>query len=669
MEKATKTINYLLNIILLVCILAVAIYAFTSIDSLKNALNDIFKLDATNIYAFNGADVNYNGGLTRTQIEAQKANDSCPKHIDVNDTIYIQDYGGCVCFYKKTKDENGKTIYPNILFIKTSDGLKFDGALNMHGEAYAGWLGGIGAYFNVSQQYYNVPSYSDSSVFIFDNPSDNFVNQTGFSGFITRAVECWSQRQQRLETSQQYVIKNIYPYFLKFYDNNVEIIQDENTASGDFNFFYDYVYRSAKAYDYGTDTKGNAMTRGICSVDVTKMTVYPLPDELKGKYAIPSTSPIEYFGIYSCNVYLTCNYSLESTQKSFDDNSYITDGLKDDPIEIMDFPVTPLCNMQISLVPKGEYLNTTIKSIVDASPVTISFVLGNNPYKKLVFSREYFENSKATIITGFDKGDYTYTISSNQLLFDSFSGNTTISASGTFDIKYSYQNGKVLASFAICPESSDIDYSSTDLVNYPVRLILNGVSTQTTNQFVFDNMSTLLDTQQSLMPLGKYSYTILSQKLIFGSTSGSIEITPENRKFAFSFGVIYNRSDLDFSVVVSSQSSSTSGVISLYGNSTTVVLLGSKLNLQNYYVNIAIFDDDGHILQTLNHTHNGNVTCGDTWTTTTLTAGTKYTAQMTYANGTDSTKTGYIEYQSSTFTFNYDLLTKYTFTYSCKEVK
>ena len=170
------------------------------------------------------------------------------------------------------------------------------------------------------------------------------------------------------------------------------------------------------------------------------------------------------------------------------------------------------------------------------------------------------------------------------------------------------------------------------------------------------------------MKIGRYTYTILSEKLIFGSTSGNFEINSRNRNFDFSFAVIYNRSDLEFTVTVSETANSTSGSFKLSGDSTSVQLLGSKLNLQNYFVNITIFDANGHIVKTLNHTHNGTGSCGDSWTINNLVVGTRYTAQMTYANGTDISANGYIEYQSSTFSFDYKDSTRYTFTYSCREV-
>jgi hypothetical protein len=667
MNKAINVIKDLLIIILIVAFISLGFYAFQKVDSIKDSVSGLFTLPETKVNAFTGASINYNGGLTKTQIKEQKANDSCPTHSDVNDTIFIQDYGGIVCFYKEVKDDSNKTFYPNILFIKTDKGLKFDGALNMHGESYAGWFG-MGYSYKVNQLFYNKPSYDKHSIMIFDNPYENYVSLTGFSGFITEIVKTLTLRQERIEQTQQYIIKNIYPYFLRYYDNNIEIMQDKETSNGDFNFFYDYLYRSAKDFDYGSDNNGSKITSGSCSVDISKLTVYPLPNELKGKYIIPNTNPTEYFAIYKCKVNLTCNYSLQDIQKDYSGNKDIMDGVKDDPIEIVDIPICPLCNTIVNLNPKGSYLNSTIKDIVSSSPITIEFYKDNDLYNKINFDRSSFVDSKGTITTGFLRGKYTYSITSNELLFDSFSGSIEIFNSSSIDFEYSYENGKVLCSFSVSPISSDVDYSNVDLSTYPVRIILNSSDKSRTYQFVFDNQTTLLNPIKSLILVGNYSYIILSEKLIFGSTSGSISISPQNRNFNYSFGIVYNRSDLKFSVNVSMSTNSLNGLINLSGSQDSVKLLGSKLNLQNYFVNIVIFDSQGKIVENFNHSHNGDGNCSDSFTATNLINGVNYTSQMTYANGNDISKSGYIEYQSSTFSFDYFDKTSYVFTYTCSQV-
>ena len=363
MEKVTKALKDIVIILLIVLAIWLGVTAITGLKNVRTFLAETFGIGATNINAFDGTNTNYNGGLTRTEIKKQKSLDSCPTHIDVNDTVYIQDYGGMVVFYKQITTDT-KTIYPNIVFIKTDEGLKFDGALNMKAEAYAGWFG-IGASYKVWQQNEKIPSYDKDSYFIFDNPVDNFCDQVGFSGFISRAIECFGQREDRIRKAHEYVVKEIYPYFLTFYENHVEIIQDKGTESGDFNFFYDYLYRSAKAYDFGTNANGEALNKGTLAVDVSELTVYPLPNELQGKYPIPNTNPTEYFGIYNCKVFLTCNYSLCEPQLDFSKDKYVIPGVKDDPFESKDIKESSLANIEVSLIPNGEYLNSTIRNVIE----------------------------------------------------------------------------------------------------------------------------------------------------------------------------------------------------------------------------------------------------------------------------------------------------------------
>lgn len=661
MEKLAKTLKNLLTIIVILGIVAVCVYVVAKFQNIRTSVYEFFGYGPTQIYSFDGADINYNGGLTKNEIQAQKQDDNCPTHDDFCDTIYIQDYGDIVCMYKKAQ-QNGQTIYPNILFVKTDSGLKFEGALNIHAEEYAGWFG-IGASYTVVQQYDKVPEYNSNTVFYFDNPSDNFVNSVGFSGFISRTIDLMANRGNRIKKAHEYVIKEIYPHFLTFCNGEVEIIQDTLTAEGDFNYFYTYIYNTAKSYDYGYNS---SVIGGSMSVDISELSVSPLPSELKGRYVIPNTSPTQYFGVYNCKVFLTCNYVLKDNVNL--NNDYVKNGIKDDPIEDKNIQVKPLCNISVSLSPLGEYSNTVIKDIIEESPVSITFYNNNGKYRVVRFTKELFASSKASINTGFERGSYTYEIDSAQLLFDSHSGVVNISNSSEIVFSYSYQNGKLIATFGISPVSSDVEYGDIDLNAYPVRIILNNIDTSETTQFVFDSQSKIQEVQSCLMKIGRYTYTILSEKLIFGSTSGSIEINSRNKIFDFSFAVIYNRSDLDFSVVVSETAYSSSGRFAISGDTSSVQLLGSKLNLQNYYINITLFDNNGRIVDTLIHTHGGSGGCSDSWTLSSLTPSTRYTAQMTYANSSDTSSDGYVEYQSSTFSFEYKSNTKYTFTYSCREV-
>lgn len=678
MEKANDKLKSLFRIAVICLAICAVFWLVSKATNVGNVFSLLFGHKSIDVYAFDGADTNTNGGLTRTEIDSQKANDDCPTIPDINDVIYIQDYNDFVCFYKKTADSNGKTIYPNIVFVKTADGLKFNGALNIIGHAYYGWFG-MGYSYKVEQKIYEKPVYinqrvvqngwSRTNLFLVSTGAEDYMITEGFNGVITTIVNAVKFQEERIKQTQEFVIKNAYPYFLKFYNDNVEIIQDRDNPDGDFNFFYDYLYRSASEYDYGTNNNGEKLTYGTCAVDVTNLTVYPLPDDLRDTYPIPNTDPTEYFGIYKTNVFITCNYEKFDITSPYKDDEDLIKFVDDDPITYRQIDTTSLCDISATLMPTTSYYNNVITNAVRDNPVVITFYDSDGlEYRKIEFTDSSFTSAVGSRKSAFAKGSYTYDILSNQLIFNSYSGSLSITESGNVKFNYTYLDGKVLANFSLVPTSSDVDYSDIDLATYPVRIILNNEDRTQTYQFVFDAQAKVSETQSTLLLIGRYSYTILSEKLVFGSNTGSIDIKPRTRDFEFAFGVVYNRSDLAFSVTVSEEANSSNGSFRLSGDSASVQLLGSKLNLQNYYVNITLFDANGHLVETLNHTHNGNGTCSGSWTLNNLIAGNRYTAQMTYANGTDISANGYIEYQSSTFSFDYKDSTRYTFTYSCREV-
>lgn len=699
MEKTWNVLKTILLLVLIILIITLCFGYLSSIKDVRDWMKNVFNQAPIDVDAFADAPTNWNGGLTKQQIEKEKADKNCPQHDDVTDTIYIQDYDDIVCFYKII-DVDGKTIYPNIVFVKTTDGLKFDGALNMRGIAKysAQWYdylnpaypysSGPSEYF-VEQQYNKEPSYwyddsilnsgwwkSKTNLCIFDSSDTSFY----LINAVWKATDCAIQfylnrniQATALSKAQQYIINNIYKYFLTFDNGNIEIIQTQDNkevSSGQFNYFYDYLYECAKSYDFGKDDSGNSLTSGTCSVDVSKLTVFPLPNELKNKYPVENTNPTEFYNIYNCNFFMTCQYSKVEKNTIYSDSSSIENGIKNDPIEKQDLPIESLSTITFTLTPKGNYLNSEIVSVVSQNNVKIKIFDNTDSYVRTIsFAPNTFTNCSSTIRNALKNGKYFYEIESNGLIFDKFSGSFEITGANSITFEYSYQNGQVMGIFSITPISSDVDYSQIDFTNYPVRIILNSEDKSKTYQIVFDSIDKISEKQFVLIYSGKYSYTILSEKLVFASTSGSLEIIPKNRTFDFSFDITYNRSDLAFSVTVSESTSGSNGIINLRGDSDSVKLLGSKLNLQNYFVNVTIFDDNGNIVETFDHTHNGTGGCSDTWTAKNLVANTKYTAQMTYTNSKNTTDPNYIEYQSATFSFTYKLLTSYTLKYSCTEVK
>ena len=675
MEKTWDVIKTIL-ICLLVVVLISTLFAFLSgFKDIRDWVSGIVGDSHISVNEFEGAPSNWNGGLSKTEIDKQKNDANCPTHEDMIDTIYIQDYDDIVCFYKVVETVNGDTIYPNIVFVKTENGLKFNGALNVVGHTYYGWFGAGYSYYveqkisekpvYISQQYVQ-NGWGRTNLFLADASSEDYNITEGFNGIFTTIINANRYKETRIKQTLSYILTNDYPHFLKLCNSNVEIIQGQNNdvANGDFNFFYDYLYRSTLQYDFGKDENGNKATSGTCSVDVSKLTVYPLPTDELNKYPVKGTEPQEYYGIYNCNVFITCNYEKHNVNTGYVTPSTI-DGVKESPFTDKDIEPKSLSTIGVSLTPKDNYSNDKICEVLKNAPVTVKYFDKNeNLVRTIVFNSTDFTNCTAIKTSALENGTYTYKIESNQLIFNAYSGTVNIVNSGNINYEYSYQNGMVMASVNVVPNSSDIDYSNIDFSNYPVKIVFNGIDNNNTYQFVFDSTDKIGVEQTSLMEIGKYQYTILSEKLIFTSSTRTVEITPTNRTFNFPFAVEYETSDLAFTIKLTESASSQNGKIKLSGDNGSVNLLSSKLKQSDYLVKLTVFDENGTVVETFDHTHNGIGGCNDSWTANKLTAGTKYTAQLTYNNSDNS-----ISYTSATFSFTYKQQTSYTLNYSCTEVK
>ena len=73
--------------------------------------------------------LNTNGGFTFEQIKKAQEDDECPTYDDQLLKMKVTDFGDYVTF----SFQDGK-VYRNALFIRTNDGLIYDGTLNMTGD-------------------------------------------------------------------------------------------------------------------------------------------------------------------------------------------------------------------------------------------------------------------------------------------------------------------------------------------------------------------------------------------------------------------------------------------------------------------------------------------------------------------------------------------------------
>ena len=665
-----KTTNTFLNILKIVVIILLISFALNIVSTSTDFIRNLFKVPVADVDANEGININYNGGLTKSEIDKEKNDANCPTKDDVYDGLNIIELDNIVCFYKEIELDDGQTIYPNLLFVKTDNGLIYNGATNMIGTSVH-YAFGITS-FSVYQDYYNLPELDVKSNFfggfyaepntkicLFDSGKCSFIRLTGIQFSLGSIVSKYWSPAKAMTATRNYINKEIYnKYFLTFCNDNIEIIMDNSSkdnAYADLNGFYDFVYRSAISHDYGKNDKGEALNKGLCTVDVSKLTVYPIPAMEQKNY--PNGSD-DYFHIFNTNVYLNVKYEKleqECPIKVEEKN------LKE-KVDKKNEAIITTSTVGITFNPKYNTLDKkTIQQVVKNNPITISFYKDGRFVKKTVVTDTAFAQTDCKTTIGLENGKYTYTIDSAQILFDSYSGSVNIKGSSSIYLKYDYKDGYVLSTIGIEPASNDIDLSSLDLANNPIKIVLNSKNGETI-QFIFDDNSKI-GSQSQLLRVGKYTLTILSEKAIFSTLSTEIEITPQSRVFKYKFTLNQKTSDLNFNVSVSQQSGTT-GKIKLYADSASVKILQNKLKETNYLVSLIIFDENGKIVEELQHTHSGSGACGDDFTATNLVANQKYNLQLTYRNADGS-----VVYTGATIGFTYNLNSQYTFTYTCTLAK
>ena len=321
-----------------------------------------------------------------------------------------------------------------------------------------------------------------------------------------------------------------------------------------------------------------------------------------------------------------------------------------------------IVNLTITFENTGD--STLADFDINAQPVSILLTNTENGNKET-----FVFNTQQTFEKGMTKaikiGTYNLEVISEGLKFQNIPTQFELTVDQhklTFEYFF-----KVNATINVSPKSADVDFSTTDLSNYPVRVVLTSADKTRTYQFTFDSQNKINLAQTELIECGTYTFNILSERLVFDKTSGSLEITPQNKNFDFEFGTVQVRFDLKFTLQITQLAKSESGSVNFIGkaDSDSVSLLNSKLNEPRYYVNTTIFDDDGKIVATDSH-HHGGGTCSFSFSAN-LIDGQNYTVQLTYANGADLTASNYVEYQGAVASFTYSSQRCYRMTYSCTE--
>lgn len=590
---------------------------------------------------------NTNGGFTFEQIKLAQDDNECPSYADQIIDLKCYDYGSYVVF---SFYDGG--VYQNAVFYKSSDGLILDGIMNMHAE-----MTGIKwflAYNTDSFKWVDgrdkEPNYTISQNWIVWQKHDNLLS-------VSRQTPDFLVWQYTFRTNKDEAYKyalsnvatltgqNITSHFIKFGD--VELIGTGSTGYVKINSFYNYLYEQIKGEQYNT-TK---------LIDASSCLCLPIPTALQPNYPISPSKQAEYdgaefYGVYRCNIAVDLNYvkgntTLNSTTKNED---YV-DTLKEDDdykdkVEVEEVqPGYSYSKLNVNFIDTN---NSDLSKIdLMMSPINISFTCQDLGLTKTVVIDSIDKlNSGVEILVNKD-ATWNYLIDSEALIFDNFRGSFTVKDdTSTITFPYYYLDNFTIASVGLNPIGT-IDSSLIDLATNPVRIILS--NDKNTYQFVFNSNSDLNAYKSTLVEMGTYDYTILSEQLIFASVTGQLTINSTDKVMLFNYALGAD-DPLTFDIEVTTNGT-TNNRFSLYSETSNVTLIRETLSSAKVYlVTCVIYDKDGKLMETFDHTHQVTGACSDTWTASNLVSGEEYTLQLRFTDRDDSS----ITYLSdiANFTFN-----------------
>ena len=590
---------------------------------------------------------NTNGGFTFEQIKLAQDDNECPSYADQIIDLKCYDYGSYVVF---SFYDGG--VYQNAVFYKSSDGLILDGIMNMHAE-----MTGIKwflAYNTDSFKWVDnrdeEPNYTISQNWIVWQKHDNLLS-------VSRQTPDFLVWQYTFRTNKDEAYKyalsnvatltgqNITSHFIKFGD--VELIGTGSTGYTKINSFYNYLYEQIKGEQYNT-TK---------LIDASSCLCLPIPTALQPNYPISPSKQAEYdgaefYGVYRCNIAVDLNYvkgntTLNSTTKNED---YV-DTLKEDDdykdkVEVEEVqPGYSYSKLNVNFIDTN---NSDLSKIdLMMSPINISFTCADLDITKTITIDSVDKlNSGIEILVNKD-ATWNYLIDSEALIFDNFRGSFTVKDdTSTITFPYYYLDNFTIASVGLNPIGT-IDSSLIDLATNPVRIILS--NDKNTYQFVFNSNSDLNAYKSTLVEMGTYDYTILSEQLIFASVTGQLTINSTDKVMLFNYALGAD-DPLTFDIEVTTNGT-TNNRFSLYSETSNVTLIRETLSSAKVYlVTCVIYDKDGKLMETFDHTHQVTGACSDTWTASNLVSGEEYTLQLRFTDRDDSS----ITYLSdiANFTFN-----------------
>lgn len=643
MQDILKKIFSTLLIIILILMLFGAI--LSTLNSLGIGIGSWFRVETVETVPLqNGLKGMSNGGLTPDEIEKFKNDDDLPYSDDVFREYVVKETDKYVVFVRQVEDKSNQIIYPNISFVKTSKGLIWDGAWGVTAQLHTNWF--TGAYdwdnisFNLNLDFgsYQKTEYntfvklfslidmelggSVETAVTFSDFNENFC--TDFYAMNVIALlfhgNLADEKAMLYNLTHEHLTNHLLiKYFENLTDNdlnNVEMIMGNGTGNdGDIetlslmNSWATYLWQQVKTDDKSDNSK---------IVDISNYFVKLIPEDEQINYPIPTEKQseydgLEYYPIFDCKIFADATYTYESVNINRNIER-IEDNVKNENVA----PLPPAQTVEYARINvklnNVENSDLTMFDITE-HPVLIQFTNANPDFNKLTNFKTK-NNFLDGISIAVPLGQIYYNISSNELVFDSYNGLISINKMHSdlkFDFTYEYN---FVDTFISIDPITSIPAGTINLADNPVRIVLTGQNNEGVYEFVFDNNSKLTTKLNQLIKKGTYTYSIISNQLVFNPLSGSITVTTTDRDFIFNYNLGSELSDLNFSVNVKSGNFWTypgSAFVATF-DEETAQLLSEKFTGDPYRwdpngicnISIKIFDTDQTILAQRNEMYHGS---------------------------------------------------------------
>ena len=480
---------------------------------------------------------NTNGGFTFDQIKKTQEDDTSPIADDQILQFECCDLGPYVAF-----GYNSGETYQNILFYKSPNGLIVDGMIHM--KAFIGYKYKFLAYW-----YYNLSSFKWFDI----RPYDEFLKTANVwdvvnyislssqdaSSFCPKYSDVFVHEWDKANAyaMQQAAIltgNNAATNFIKF--GNVELIGSANTGYTKINSFYNYLYQQIQGTQYGSTKLIDANSALCLPIPQSEQEKYPIPESNKSEYGDK-----EFYGVYKCNIAVELKRLQSSiTAKTTTKNEEFFEDLNNDDrykdkvkVEKVESTAT-YSKLNLTFKDTGNSDLTNLNLLT--SPVTMIFAdTESNATKKVVVDSVAKLNNGVNVLIEKDT-NIRYEIRSNGLVFDDHDGIFKLTdGANSLTFNYYYINNFVSASVGLNPIGT-VDMSKIDLSINPVKIILK--NEKHTYTFIFDDNSKFETKISQMVELGEYEYAILSDTLVFASTSGKLTITTTDRDMLFNCAMV-----------------------------------------------------------------------------------------------------------------------------------